>query len=64
MSDAENLTTLQAAEFLNISVSSLYKLIRNGDVKRYKILKKNVFRKSELAEYLEKLPVSTVKTAQ
>jgi len=48
------LTTKQAAKYLGVSETTLYAYLKQGKLKRYKLVRLNRFVKSDLDDFIKK----------
>jgi putative molybdopterin biosynthesis protein len=53
MSDRNALSTQEVAEMLNVSKSTIYDMIRKGEIKSYKVGRKVRFTEDDVKEYIE-----------
>lgn len=53
MSQEEVLTTKEAADFLKVSVLTLRKMTRNGNIPAHRMGRKYVFLRSEILEWVK-----------
>ena len=60
----EYFKTAEAAEFLRVSMSKLWKMCSKKELSYYKVGRLNLFKKDDLSEFIEKnrvLPISELK---